>query len=272
MTPSLSSWRISLAAAAFVVLAASGNAAAQTVDLTLFVGRAFPTYDERFTLRPPAPTLPGVEVDVVRSPELQADGGPVFGGALAVEWGIFGIEGRLDATNVGLEFTGARYDLRGTQPPFQGQTASIIVSEGRFDADTIALLSANVRLRTPGPVGLVASGGLSYLPGITVTGVVPLSVEAPGVPAFPPVDAGLRIRAVAGEADDQWGVNGGLGLRFGGRVAVIGEVRAFYFPVHELRFDVDGDLGLFDDLLDDLDPIRFSPVFVNAQVGVSFRF
>jgi hypothetical protein len=271
MTSSLSSLWKSLALSVLFVLAGSGRAAAQHADLTLFFGRAFPTYDERLTLRPPAPTLPGVEVDPVRSPELRADGGPVFGGALAVEWGVFGIEGRVDATNVGLEFTGARYDLRGTQPPFDGQTASIIVSEGRFDADTIALLSANVRIRTPGPVGLVASGGLSYLPGITITGVVPISVEVPGFP-LPPVDAGLRIRAVTGESDDQWGVNGGLGLRFGDRVALIGEVRAFYFPVHELRFDVDGDLGLFDDVLDELDPIRFSPVFVNAQVGVTFRF
>src|SRR5262245_53684824 len=188
-----------LAVAARIVLAAHGRASAQNVDFTFFVGRAFPTYDERLTLRPPAPTLPGVDVDVVRSPELKADGGPVFGGALAVEWGIFGIEGRLDATNVGLEFTGARYDLRGTVPPFDGQTASVIVSPGRFDADTIALLSANARIRTPGPVGLVASGGLSYLPGITVTGAVPLTVEVPGLPVFPPVDANVRIRAVAGE-------------------------------------------------------------------------
>jgi hypothetical protein len=40
--------------------------------------------------------------------------------ALAFEWGVLGLEGRLDATDVGLEFTGARYDLRGTQPPFEG--------------------------------------------------------------------------------------------------------------------------------------------------------
>lgn len=261
-----------LAVSALLLLAGSDRAAAQTGDVTFFFGRAFPTYDERLTLRPPSPTLPGVDVDVVGSPELRADGGPVFGGALAIEWGILGIEGRIDATDVGLEFTGARYDLRGTEPPFDGQTASIIIADGRFDADTIPLLSANLRLRTPGPVALVVSGGLSYLPGITVTGAVPIAVEVPGFPTSPPVDASLRIRAVTGESDHKWGANGGIGLRFGGRVAVIGEVRAFYFPVHELRFDVDGDLGLFDDLLDDLDPIRFSPVFVNAQAGVTFRF
>jgi hypothetical protein len=262
-----------LAMSALVFLAGSGRAAAQTVDLTFFFGRAFPTYDERLTLRPPAPSLPGVDVSVVGSPLIEADGGPVFGGALAVEWGIIGIEGRLDATNVGLEFTGARYDLRGTQPPFAGLSASLTIADGRFDADTIPLLSANVRLRTPGPVGLVASGGLSYLPGITITGTVPVRLDVPSLPTLPGFDARLRLSAVPGQSDHQWGVNGGAGLRFGGgRVAVIGEVRVFYFGPHELRFDAVNELELFEELLDGLEPIRFNPVFVNAQAGVTFRF
>ena len=256
---------------ALVVLMGTGRAAAQTVDFTFFLGRAFPTYDERLTLTPPTPSLPGFDVSVVGSPVLEADGGPVFGGALAVEWGVFGIEGRLDATDVGLEFSGARYNIRGTQPPFDNLAASLTIADGRFDADTIALLSANARLRTPGPVGLVVSGGLSYLPGITVTGSVPVSLDISSVPALPQFDARLRLRAVAG-SDDHWGVNGGAGLRFGGRVAVIGEVRVFYFPTHELRFDVENELEVFQELLDNLEPIRFEPVFVNAQVGVTFRF
>ena len=57
--------------------------------------------------RPSTPTVPGVDIDVVGSPLIKADGGPVFGGALAFEFGVLGIEGRLDATEVGLEFTGA---------------------------------------------------------------------------------------------------------------------------------------------------------------------
>jgi hypothetical protein len=261
-----------VAACALMVLAGSGRAAAQGVDFTFFIGRAFPVYDERLALRPPTPTVPGADVTVTGSPLIEADGGPVVGGALAFEWGILGLEGRLDATDLALDLTGARYDVRATQPPFTGLTGSITVSDGRFDADPIMLLSANARLRTPGPVALVVSGGLSFLPELAVTGTVPLRVEIPGLPVPPGFEPELTLRAVPGQSDHRWGVNGGAGLRIGGRVALMGEIRAFYFREHELRFDVDNDLGILDALLDRLASVRFDPVFVNAQAGVTFRF
>ena len=255
-----------------VALSSAGSAAAQGVDLTLFLGKAFPIYDERLTLAPPTPSVPGADVTVIGSPLLKADGGPVFGGALAFEWGLFGIEGRLDATDVALELTGARYVLRGTQPPFENLTASVTVSDGKYDADRIMLLSANARLRTPGPVGLVVSGGLSYLPSLSITGTVPLRLEVPGAPTPIDLNPRLALRAVPGQADHKWGINGGAGLRIGGRVALMGEVRVFYFREHELQFEVENDLGVLDSLLVNLDPVRFEPVFVNAQVGVVFKF
>jgi hypothetical protein len=255
-----------------VLLSSSGSAAAQGFDFTVFLGQAFPIYDERLTLRPPTPSVPGVDVTVDGSPLVEADGGLVFGGALAFEWGIFGIEGRLDATDVGLDLTGARYNLRGTLPPIEGLTASITISDGRFDADRIPLLSANVRLRTPGSVGLVVSGGLSYLPDIDVTGSVPIRVEAPGLPSLPAFAPTLTLRAAPGQSDHRWGVNGGAGLRIGGRVALVGEVRVFYFREYELRFVAEDGLEILEELLEGLAPIRFEPVFVNAQVGVTFRF
>jgi hypothetical protein len=254
------------------LLGTAQRASGQGLDLTIFAGRAFPIYDERLTLRPSSPSLPGVDVTVAGSPVLRADGGPVFGAALAFELGIFGIEGRLDATEVGLEFTGARYDLRGTAPPFQDLTASIIASEGRFDADRISLLSLNARIRTPGPVGVVVSGGVSYLPDISITGSVPLAVQVPGLPTLPGFDAGLTLRATPGQAEHRFGINGGGGLRVGGRVALIAEARAFYFREYELRFASANGPELLDDLLAGLAPIRFRPVFVNAQVGLAFRF
>jgi hypothetical protein len=255
-----------------VVLVAAGPAAAQGFDATFFVGRAFPTYDERLTLRPPTPTIPGVDVSVVGSPLIKADGGPVFGGALAFEFGILGIEGRLDATEVGLELTGARYDLRGTQPPLTGFTASITVPDARFDADRIGLLSINARIRTPGPVALVVSGGLSYLPDFSVTGSIPLRLEAPGIAELPNVDASLTLRVAPGQSQHRWGVNGGAGLRVGGRVAVIGEIRVFYFREYELRFAVENGPELLDEFVSRLALVRFNPVFVNAQAGVTVRF
>jgi hypothetical protein len=254
-----------------VLLATGGRADAQELDLTFFVGRAFPIYDERLTLRPSTPSVPGVDINVEGSPLLEADGGLVFGGAVAFEFGIVGLEGRLDLTEVGLEVTGARYNLRGTEPPVEGLTASITLADGRFDADRIPLLSVNARIRTPGPVALVASGGLSYLHDITVTGSVPLHVEIPGTPSAG-FDPRLRLRAVPGQSGNRWGVNGGAGLRIGGRVTLMGEVRVFYFREYELRFVAEDGSEILDELLEGLAPVRFHPVFVNAQAGVTFRF
>lgn len=260
------------ACAALALTGTVTRAAAQGLDLTVFGGRAFPIFDERLTLRPSSPSLAGVDITVEGWPVLRADGGPVFGAALAFEVGIFGIEGRLDATEVGLEFTGARYDLRGTESPFQDLTARITASDGRFDADRVSLLSLNARIRTPGPVGLVVSGGMSWLPDLRVTGSVPLEVQLAGLPALPGFAPGLTLRAMPGESEHRFGVNGGAGVRVGGRVALMAEVRAFYFREYELRFAVDNGPEILDDLLAGVPAVRFEPVFVNAQVGVVFKF
>lgn len=266
---------LAYAACVLYAFGAPAAASAQVVDVTLFTGRAFPLYDERLTLHPSAPVLAGVDVTVAGSPVLEADGGPVFGAALAVEprrfGGLLGIEARLDATDVGLEFSGARYDLRGTTFPFAGLTAGIILSPGRFDANRISLLSLNGRFRTPGRIGFMASAGMSYLPDIDVSGSIPLTVDAPGLP-LPTVDAALALRATPGQAGRRLGVNGGAGLRIGGRVAFTADVRGFYFREYELRLVRVNGPDLLDDLLAAAAPIRFTPVFVNAQVGVAFRF
>jgi hypothetical protein len=253
------------------LLSGTGMAAAQSVDVTVFAGTAYPLYDERLVLRPGGPSIPGVEVTVADPLVLSGDGGAVFGAALAVDFGLLAFEGRLDSIAAGIDFSGARYELRGTAFPFQGVTASIVADPGRFDADRISVLSFNGRFRTPGPVALIASGGLSYLPDISVSGSVPLRVVAPDLPPLG-FDAGLTLRATPGGSEHRFGVNGGAGVRIGGRVALLAEVRAFYFREYELRFATTDGPDLLDDLLSEADPIRFEPVFINAQVGLSFRF
>lgn len=163
-------------------LALAPQAHAGQIDLTLFLGRAYPIYDERLTLRPSAPSLPGVDINVTGEPIIRADGGAVLGGALAFELGVIGVEARVDGTDVGFEFSGARYDLRATQAPFTGLNGSVTLGNGRFDARRLYLLSGNVRLRTPGPIGLVASGGLSLLPDVTITGSVPVGLDIAALP------------------------------------------------------------------------------------------
>jgi hypothetical protein len=97
-------------------------------------------------------------------------------------------------------------------------------------------------------------------------------VEISGVPSIPGFNPRLTLRAAPGESEDRWGVNAGAGLRFGGRVALIGEVRVFYFRDHELRFGAENSPEILDDLLAGLASVNFDPVFVNAQAGVTFRF
>lgn len=249
------------------------HAQAQQVDFTVFAGRAYPVYDQRLTIRPSVPSLPGVDISVSGDPIIRADGGLVVGGALAFELGILGVEARVDATEIGFDVTGARYDLRATQAPFAGLTGSITVGNGRLDARRFYLLSGNVRLRTPGPISLVASGGLSVLPDVTITGSVPVAVQIGGLPTLPGLEPRLRLRVAPGESEHRIGVNGGAGLRLGGdRVGVIAEVRAFYFRDYELRFDAEGAPDFVATLLESSDTIRFQPVIVNAQAGLVFRF
>ena len=266
-----------IASILLLIVVTAGGASAQVVDVTVFTGRAFPLYDERLTVSPVALVLPGVDVTATGSQIFSADGGAVFGAAIAVEparfGGRFGIEGRVDATDVGLEFTGGRYDFRGTSFPFQGLTAAVIVSPGRFDADRISLLSLNGRVRTRGRTAFVASAGLSYLPQIDISGSIPVTVDAPDLSSIlPSADAAVTLRATPGQSQHRFGVNGGAGVRIGGRVAFTAEVRGFYFREFELSLTRASGTELLDSLLSGADAIRFSPVFVNAQIGLAWRF
>lgn len=261
---------VSLLACSAAIVAAPANA---QVEVTVFAGRSFPIEEERFRLRAPSvPSLPGVEITESGTPELRVDGGPVFAAALALHAGAIGIEGRIDLTDVGFDVVGANYELRGTEPPFSGLSGRVTAGDGRFDVDRLELLSLNLRLRTPGPVGLVLSGGLSYLPDVTIKGSIPVSVNIEGI-ALPAVAPTLLLTATPGQSEHRWGGNLGAGIRIGGRVSLVGEARVFYFRSYDLRFDVeDVPLPFLDEILENIGPIRFEPVIVNALAGLSIRF
>jgi len=249
------------------LLATPCRAFAQGGDFTFFVGSAYPIDRERFTLRPSTPSIPGADVTVTGDPALRATGGLVLGGAAAFELlGVFGIEGRLDSTNLGFDLTGARYGLSGG-----GLSGAIVVRDAHLDADRFNILSLNARLRTPGPVSFLVSGGFSYLPSVSIAGEVPIRIEVGGLPA---ADISPIVRLdVTGDSKNRYGFNGGAGLRIGGsRLAVVGEVRAFYFQDYELAFDVDDAPGIVSDLLERIPVIEFNPIIVNAQVGLAVRF
>jgi hypothetical protein len=83
----------------------------------------------------------------------------------------------------------------------------------------------------------------------------------------------LHLRAAPGESEHRIGVNGGAGLRVGGgRLALLVEVRGFYFREYDLRFEVEGAPDFAARLLETTDVVRFRPVIVNGQAGLVFRF
>jgi hypothetical protein len=242
------------------------------VDVTVFVGRAYPVHDERLTIRPSTPSLPGVQINVSGDPAIRPDGGLVLGAALAFEAGIVALEARVDGTQVGFDLSGARYDLRGFDGPLAGLAGSVTIGDGRFDAKRFYLVSGNVRVRTPGPIGVVASGGISVLPDVTITGSVPVSLQFGGIPLG--VEPRLRLTVAPGDTGHRFGANAGAGLRVGGgRVALTGEVRAFFFRDYDLRFEAEGAPDIVvAPVAEIVDGIRFRPIIVNAQAGLVFRF
>jgi hypothetical protein len=256
-----------LAAVAALLLVGTPRTAGADWDLSLFLGRAFPTFDERLTIRlPTVPPVPGLEVTPRGTPEISTDGGPVYGVALAGEAGVIGIEGRLDVVDVDLDFTGAGYDLR-----LGGQTGSVTIGDTVFETDRLNLWSLNLRLRTPGPVSFVVSGGLSYLPSFDISGTVPVEVDVPGLGGAA-AQPRLVLTAAPEESENKVGVNAGAALRFGGRVGLFIEGRVFYFKSYELRAEFDEAQPLVNLLVDEIDPIDFRPVIGNVVVGLFFRF
>jgi hypothetical protein len=211
-----------------------------------------------------------VDVDVDGEPEIAADGGLVFGGAVTFEFGVLGIEGRLDATDLGFDISGARFNLRGNSPPFDGVTGRVTIGDGESDMERLYLLSINGRLRTPGTVGIFVSGGLSYLPEMEISASIPVSAEIAGFPSF---SENLQLSVVPGDAGDRWGFNAGGGIRIGaGRVGFMAEARVFYFREFQLNFSADDSFPQLNLFLEGLDPVDFNPIILNAQAGLLFRF
>lgn len=242
-------------------------------SLLLFLGRTYPTFDDRLSFRIPAPSIPGVLVTVDGTPSLDADGGLTLGAVLAAEAGVIGVEGRIDSANVDFDVEGARYALLGVDPPLTGLTGSLSLADGRLDVNRLNMLSFNLRLRTPGAFGLVVSGGVSYLPSFTVSGSVPLSIEVDS--PLGPITAEPRLRLVVEPdgAGNRIGVNAGAGLQAQGRrVGFIVEARIFAFRDYELRFASDDDLPFVNELVSSFEPVVFKPVIVTAQAGLVFRF
>ena len=261
--------------AGFVVVSGALSAASPAYagwDLSVFGGASFPTYEQRFVVRvPTVPPLPGLVVQPSGDLTIDATGGSVFGAAICGEVGVLGIEGRFDSSGIELRTSGFAYALSVNAPLVPPISGTLSVAPGPLQTDRLTLLSLNLRLRTPGPVSLVASGGFSYLPDFAVTGSTPVQLTVGGIPALDTTGT-FRLRVAPTESSHRFGVNAGAGLRFkiAPRVSLFGEGRVFYFKEYELAIDVD-DPAL-QALAGAIEEPRFRPVVVNAVGGLVFSF
>jgi hypothetical protein len=261
--------------ALLVLLPATGGAG--DLEISGWVGPSLPFYSQSFRYSPPpVPPLPGVSVEQVGEFTFDASGGASFGAGVAWHFaGPIGVELRVDSGAIDVTQDGARFRVTVRPPAPLPPLAFNAETQGTITLDRLLPVSLDVRYRGGGRVGLVASGGLSYLPSLDFAVSQELGLGAIGgiggieLPTLP-LEAG-------GQIDGFWGVNAGLGVRFRLSEAVSANVegRGFFFGERELewqvdRFPISPELGEL--LRQQLEPIRFTPGFFQATAGLSVRF
>jgi hypothetical protein len=281
---------------AFAVAAALAgvNAHAATVELSGHAGQAFPFYEQSFEYDPGSAliTLPGVgTLNLGQSGafRLEGKGGSSLGGAVTLYLAPHvGIEARVDSAAVDIRTSGATYHLSIDLPaPLPDITQDLQFADGTVDVDRLQPLSLNLKLKTPGRVGLVASGGISYLPEVQIAARQRVGF---GIPAIQQLSASFSVGSIVlrssvkpGEADagNRIGGNigGGVRLQLAGPLAVSAEARYFHFSKHKIEWEpeIEGTLSVIEETLlaemkRRLKPIEFYPAFFQATAGVSLAF
>jgi hypothetical protein len=275
--------------AALLAAGAAPVAGASEWEIQGLVGLTAPTYSQTFTwVPPPLPGIPGVDVEQSGTFDLKATGGLAYAGSLT--WfpaGGVGLEARVDTGDVSLETRNARFSVRVPLPaPLPDIDTDLELEPATVDLERVTPLSLNLRLRTPGPIALNLSGGVSYLPSLQLAVVQPLTIV--GVSGLDAVlgdlDLGeVPIRAMPALEDDdsRIGANLGLGLqiRLSESVSLAVDARGFLFPEQRLVWSAAPDRPLngveqvvVDEVLRQLEPIEFSPTLINATAGLSISF
>jgi hypothetical protein len=257
-------------------------------EIDLHVGRTMPTFEQTLSYEP-SDQIPG-SAGVVLRPQgalsLDAKGDLAFSGGLTFFFaGPLGIEGRVDGLTAQLDSSGVRYDVRVLpRPPIPGFDARLDLGAQDLRIERVQPISLNLRVVTPGPVRLSASGGVSRLGTMRLLGTLSgdLSTTLVGIPVgVTAAQVGLKAEAAPEEQDKgQYGVNAGLGIQIGlgANLALSAEARGFLFRERTLRWSSSQaprnaiEQALQAELLARLEPVRFTPTFFSANVGLALRF
>lgn len=280
--------RLALSAALVAAALLPPSAArASDVEVTGFAGYTFPFYSQSFSYNPGPVSvpIPGVSVQQSGDFKLTGRGGPAFGGAITFYPSeTIGVELRVDRAEVNVETESTAYDVGVTLPaglaPVQ---AKLTLEAGEATLGAPRPLSLNLKLRGAGQTHVFLSGGISRLGNLELAFRQPIAI---GVSAVN-LDTGnleiptLSVEASATETGRAWGGNLGLGFQvaLGEHGGLVVEGRGFYFPKRTVEWEgvsVSGLPAIQKELLSrtlaNLPPVEFEPWWVQATIGVSYRF
>ncbi len=279
--------------AAAIALLAASSASAADWEGSVWLGPAFPFYEQTFEYDPGPLSLgiPGTSLEQRGNFSLDARGGIVLGAAVAVNITPgFGLELRLDTADVRVKTQGARYALtaRGLPAPLPSSfTRDVDLGTGDVDVERVRPLSLNLRFRSKGRVRVLGSAGGSWLPRFRLVAHQAVGLGLPGFNGTVPIPdlahVELAAEALPGDrGEGRFGFNAGAGLQrdVGPRVSVTVEGRYFWFQRQTLywgRAQSDTPLPPLEDALitqieGGLEPAKFNPTFFQATAGVAVRF
>ena len=247
-------------------------------ELAVQLGRALPFYSQSFAFDPGDLIPPNYPVQTSGGFDLSLGGGLTVSGAAT--WCFsdsFGLEARVDTAKVDLQVDGGQIssDLGDLIPGLPSIPISADLS-GATSIGRLVPVSLNLRFVAGENVQFVASGGLSYIPSVTVEAAVDIGLVVggiPGLPSLPLPDLGVSAAATL---PGGFGGNLGAGLRVpvSSSVSLLFEARAFGFPKQEIQWGSgSGESSPIEDALAAaLDPIEFEYGFFQATGGVVFTF
>jgi hypothetical protein len=261
-------------------------AAAGGVELSGFTGYTFPFYSQTFSYGPGPISVPieGVSITQNGAFELKTSGGLSLGGSLTLYPAeTFGIELRLDSASVDLQPQNAVFDVKVTLPaPASPVQETITLEDGTGEISAPHPFSINLKLRSSGRTKLFASGGVSRMGdlNLAISQTVAIGVTVVNLQTSNLEIGTIGLRAT-GTPGHHWGGNLGLGLQLplGEHGGLVLEGRGFYFPKQTIEWEpvIDTPLGpleseLLNRVLNSLAPVEFKPWWVQATIGVSYRF
>jgi len=168
--------------------------------------------------------------------------------------------------------------------PFDPVVSTLELTKGQADLKALTPWSFNLRFRSGGNVRFTLSAGASRLGDLQFSfeQTVALGVVAVNIDTGNLEIGTVRLRGVSSaDTKSSWGANAGLGLQIplGRSVAFVLEGRGFYFPKRTIEWEpeIDTPLGpieqaLLERVIGRIDPVEFSPWWVQGTAGIAIRF